>query len=60
MNNKPKIVVYWLAELKDPQNQPTLSDEHIAFKWLNKSETIKLAGYKDFADMIEYFHVKIL
>lgn len=53
-------MVYWLAELKDPLNQPTLSDEHIALKWLNKNEAIKLSGYKEFAEMIEYFHVKIL
>lgn len=59
VKGKDKIVVYWLAELKDVQKDPTLSDEHTEFKWLAKDEAITLSGYADFAEMVKYYHDKI-
>ncbi|KAG4068582.1 hypothetical protein HA402_004923 [Bradysia odoriphaga] len=50
-----KIVTYWLAELKNPQQDPTLSDEHTEFRWLPKAAAVELSGYKDFEEMVEYF-----
>lgn len=50
-----KTVTYWLAELKNPQQDPTLSDEHTEFRWLPKAAAVQLSGYKDFEDMVEYF-----
>lgn len=54
-----KIVVYWLAELRDASKEPALSHEHIEFRWLAKDAAIDLCGFHDFADMVEYFHDKI-
>ena len=59
VKGKPKVVVYWLAQLRDATKDPTLSDEHTNFKFLNKKETIALSGYKDFADMVEELDFEI-
>lgn len=59
VKGKDKIVVYWLAELKNAQKDPTLSDEHTEFRWLAKDEATSLSGYPDFAEMVKYFHDKI-
>lgn len=50
-----KIVTYWLAEVKNPQQDPKLSEEHTEFRWLPKAAAVELAGYKDFQEMVEYF-----
>lgn len=50
-----KIVVYWLAEVKNPLQDPILSEEHTEFKWLPKKEAIQLSGFKDFEEMVGYF-----
>lgn len=54
-----KIVVYWLAELRNPNQNPVLSDEHIDFRWLNKTDAKEICGFKGFATMIDYFHDQI-
>ena len=54
----PKTVIYWLAQLKIPEQNPIISDEHEDFCWLEKDEAIKLSGYQDFAEMVQYFHEK--
>lgn len=59
VKGKDKTVVYWLAELRDVQMDPTLSDEHTEFRWLNKDDAIKLSGYADFAQMVQHFHDRI-
>lgn len=59
VNGNDKVVVYWLAELKDPQKNPQLSDEHTEFIWLPKEDAISKAGYADFAEMVQYFHDNI-
>lgn len=59
VKGKDKTVVYWLAELKDAQKDPTLSEEHTEFRWLPKDNATSLAGYADFTEMITYFHDKI-
>lgn len=60
VRDKPKVVVYWVAELIEPTKNPTLSDEHIAFKWLNKDDAIKLEGNNDFGKMLKELHEKIV
>ncbi|GJQ87086.1 hypothetical protein Trydic_g23939 [Trypoxylus dichotomus] len=35
VDNKPKTVVYWLAELINPNAKVKLSSEHTEFKWLD-------------------------
>ncbi|XP_055390148.1 bis(5'-nucleosyl)-tetraphosphatase [asymmetrical] [Condylostylus longicornis] len=55
----PKSVIYWLAELVNPCKNPVLSDEHTEYKWLPKNEAKELAKFKDFQDLIDFFHDKI-
>lgn len=50
-----KIVTYWLAELKNPLQDPVLSQEHTEFRWLPKKAAVELSGYKDFEQMVEHF-----
>lgn len=54
-----KTVIYWLAELRNPQKDPILSDEHTEFRWLKKDDAISLSGYADFAVMVNHFHERI-
>ncbi|XP_059618519.1 bis(5'-nucleosyl)-tetraphosphatase [asymmetrical] [Phlebotomus argentipes] len=51
-----KRVIYWLAELENPQKEPELSDEHVARKWLPKDEAIALSGFSNFEEMVRKFH----
>lgn len=59
VKGRDKMVVYWLAELSDAEKDPILSDEHTEFRWLKKDDAIKLSGYADFAEMVQYFHDRI-
>lgn len=47
-----KRVVYWLAEMKDPEKEIRLSEEHLEFKWVNFQEASTLANYPDFLVML--------
>lgn len=59
MKGNDKIVIYWLAEVRDPHKDPILSEEHIDFRWLEKDAAIRLSNYNDFAEMVRYFHDQI-
>ena len=59
VKGKPKVVVYWLAELVTDKD-PTLSDEHTEFRFLSKNEAKALSGFSDFSDMLDYFEPEIL
>lgn len=58
-NRQDKIVTYWLAEMKNPQQDPILSKEHTEFRWLPKTAAVELSGYKDFEEMVNYFDAVI-
>ncbi|XP_075151479.1 purine phosphoribosyltransferase family protein Apf isoform X2 [Haematobia irritans] len=60
VRGKPKVVVYWLAELKDVSKEPTLSDEHTDMKWLNREAAKDIVGFKDNQEMIDKFYNIIL
>ncbi|KAM4808955.1 bis(5'-nucleosyl)-tetraphosphatase [asymmetrical] [Rhinophrynus dorsalis] len=60
VRNKPKTVIYWLAELKDSKTQVQLSDEHQDFRWLELDEACKYAGYKDMQDTLKEAHQFLL
>lgn len=47
VNGKPKVVIYWLAELINTKNDARLSGEHQDFKWLPLKEACALAGYSE-------------
>ncbi|CAN9512436.1 unnamed protein product [Ophioblennius macclurei] len=52
VRGKPKEVLYWLAELKDPRTAVTLSDEHQDYRWARLEEACSLAGYKDLQETL--------
>ncbi|RVE42261.1 hypothetical protein evm_013091 [Chilo suppressalis] len=60
VNNKPKVVVYWLAKLKNPQKEVTVSDEHQDFKWLSLKEAQEISGYDDMTQLLAEFYEKAL
>lgn len=43
-NGKKKISIYWPAELKISNKDPTLSSEHCEYRWVNKDEASSLYG----------------
>lgn len=56
VRGKPKEVLYWLAELKDPNRALTLSDEHQDYRWARLEEACSLAKYKDMQDTLRAAH----
>lgn len=64
VKDKPKTVVYWLAELVDQNKSVKMSNEHQDFKWLPLLDACTLVDYKEmqgclkFAD--KYISEKIL
>lgn len=59
VKNKKKTVKYWPAELKNPQTEVHLSDEHQDFKWLDIQDACKLAEFKEMQNTLLYFHKKL-
>ncbi|XP_069361301.1 bis(5'-nucleosyl)-tetraphosphatase [asymmetrical] [Maniola hyperantus] len=60
VNGKPKVVVYWLAKLKNPDQKVTLSDEHQDLKWLPLQEAKEVSGFEDMQNLLAEFHDKAL
>ncbi|XP_030586192.1 bis(5'-nucleosyl)-tetraphosphatase [asymmetrical] [Archocentrus centrarchus] len=56
VRGRPKEVLYWLAELKDPGTAVTLSDEHWDYRWARLEEACALARYKDLQDTLRAAH----
>ncbi|KAG8222941.1 hypothetical protein J437_LFUL000236 [Ladona fulva] len=52
VKGKPKIVIYWLAELSNANAEVKLSREHQDYKWLPLDDACKIAGYKDMIDLL--------
>eukprot|EP00090_Calanus_glacialis_P022966 TRINITY_DN3534_c0_g1_i3.p1 TRINITY_DN3534_c0_g1~~TRINITY_DN3534_c0_g1_i3.p1 ORF type:complete len:142 (-),score=62.64 TRINITY_DN3534_c0_g1_i3:52-477(-) len=57
---KPKVVTYWLAKLRDPDQAVTLSEEHQDLRWLPCEEAAQLAGFKEMARVIRDFQEKVV
>lgn len=55
VNGKDKKVVYWLAELKNPNTEVTLSEEHLDMKWATYQEATTLANYPEFVEMLQKY-----
>merc|ERR1719402_1599510 len=53
VRGRPKDVLYWLAELRDPGTAVTLSEEHQDFRWARLEEACTLAQYKDLQDTLK-------
>ncbi|KAJ8718037.1 hypothetical protein PYW07_005967 [Mythimna separata] len=58
VNGKPKVVVYWLAKLKNPETKILLSDEHQDLKWLPLKEAQDISGYDDMKQLLVEFNEK--
>uniref|UniRef100_A0A8D0GVQ6 Bis(5'-nucleosyl)-tetraphosphatase [asymmetrical] n=1 Tax=Sphenodon punctatus TaxID=8508 RepID=A0A8D0GVQ6_SPHPU len=56
VRDKPKTVIYWLAEMKDSSTQIRLSREHQAFRWLSLDQACKLAEFKDMQETLQEAH----
>ncbi|CAK7293525.1 bis(5'-nucleosyl)-tetraphosphatase [asymmetrical] [Vulpes vulpes] len=54
--NKPKIVIYWLAEVKDYDVEIRLSQEHQAYRWLGLDEACQLAQFKEMKAVLQEGH----
>lgn len=53
VQGKPKEVVYWLAELQDPDTPVTLSDEHQDYRWVPLEEACTLAQFTDMQETLK-------
>ncbi|WAR00338.1 AP4A-like protein [Mya arenaria] len=66
VRDKPKKVVYWLAELRRDclDTEVKLSDEHTDYKWLKIKDAMEYAGYEDMKKSLSeadvYVQTKIL
>ncbi|CAH2235347.1 bis(5'-nucleosyl)-tetraphosphatase [asymmetrical] [Pararge aegeria] len=56
VKGKPKVVVYWLAKLKNPDQAVTLSDEHQDLKWLPLQQAQEISGFKDMQNLLAEFY----
>lgn len=54
----PKVVVYWLAKLKNPNTKVLLSNEHQDLKWLSLEGAQEIAGYDDMKQLLAEFYEK--
>ncbi|XP_021466209.1 bis(5'-nucleosyl)-tetraphosphatase [asymmetrical] isoform X3 [Oncorhynchus mykiss] len=52
VRGRPKTVLYWLAELRDPKMAVTLSKEHQDYRWAKLEEACSLAQHKDLQDTL--------
>ncbi|XP_028144956.1 bis(5'-nucleosyl)-tetraphosphatase [asymmetrical]-like [Diabrotica virgifera virgifera] len=55
VNNKPKEVHYFLAELIKPNAEVILSHEHQDFKWLGLSEACEIVAFEKLQNMFKEF-----
>lgn len=53
VRGKPKRVVYWLAELKDPNCPIVLSHEHQKFVWEPLERALETSGYSDMQKLLK-------
>ncbi|XP_068171669.1 bis(5'-nucleosyl)-tetraphosphatase [asymmetrical] [Antennarius striatus] len=52
VQGRPKEVLYWLAELRDPGTKVILSSEHQDYRWAPLEEACTMAQYKDMQDTL--------
>ncbi|KAJ1211185.1 hypothetical protein NDU88_006546 [Pleurodeles waltl] len=56
VKNKPKTVIYWVAELKDYHTEIKLSEEHQSFRWLKLQEACRLSQYPEMQKALTEAH----
>lgn len=60
VKGRPKIVIYWLAELVNKNKEARLSREHQDFKWLPIEEACVLSEYSEMQDALKNSHKYII
>ncbi|KAM8961175.1 bis(5'-nucleosyl)-tetraphosphatase [asymmetrical] [Pelodytes ibericus] len=60
VSQKPKTVIYWLAELKDFNTEVKLSDEHQDYRWLRLNEACEYSVYQDMQETLKEAHKFLL
>ncbi|KAK2507956.1 hypothetical protein MC885_015675 [Smutsia gigantea] len=53
---KPKTVIYWLAEVKNYDVEIRLSPEHQAYRWLGLEEACQLVQFKGMKAVLQEGH----
>jgi len=53
VKGKPKVSVYWLAELVNPETPVILSHEHKAFEWLPVDQACSKANFQDMQELLK-------
>lgn len=53
VNGKPKRVVYWLAEMKNPECPILLSDEHQKYVWVPLEEAMEISQFVDLQKVLK-------
>lgn len=53
---KPKVVIYWLAEVKDCAVEVRLSHEHQAYRWLGLEDACRLAQFEEMKAALQEGH----
>lgn len=48
----PKKVIYWIAEIKNPDCKIKLSDEHIKFGWFKLNEACDIVQYEEMKNVL--------
>ena len=43
---KPKRVVYWMAELKNPETPVKISHEHAEYRWMDLKSAVEVSKYE--------------
>ncbi|XP_049590455.1 bis(5'-nucleosyl)-tetraphosphatase [asymmetrical] isoform X1 [Syngnathus scovelli] len=56
VRGRPKEVLYWLAELRDPGTEVTLSNEHQSYRWVQLEDACTLAQHKEMQDTLRAAH----
>ncbi|KAK2704963.1 bis(5'-nucleosyl)-tetraphosphatase [asymmetrical]-like [Artemia franciscana] len=53
VKGRPKVSVYFLARLKDPNKKITMSEEHQDYKWLNLKMAKDIAQFQDLCSLLD-------
>ncbi|XP_077581781.1 bis(5'-nucleosyl)-tetraphosphatase [asymmetrical] isoform X1 [Stigmatopora nigra] len=56
VRGRPKEVIYWLAELRDPGMEVTLSTEHQNYRWVPLEDACSLARHEDMQNTLRAAH----
>lgn len=53
VNNRPKTVIYWAAELRNTSCPVVISDEHIDYRWAGLAEACTLGAFPEMVSILQ-------